>query len=233
MTSTRLPGKVLALAEGKPMLELMIERLRFVPEIDDIVIATTVNGADDPVAELAERIGVDVYRGSEHDVLERVLNAATEHRADVIVELTGDCPLIDPAVVSTIIRRYREAGVQYVSNVLQRSYPDGMDTQVFSTSVLADVDRRTADPPDREHVSLYIYNHPELYSLANVAAPPAETRPGMRLTLDTANDLALIRAVFAALRPTRRDFSLAEIISFLDENPAIAELNAAPMEQHA
>jgi spore coat polysaccharide biosynthesis protein SpsF len=233
MTSTRLPGKVLAFAEGKPMLELMIERLRFVPEIDEIVIATTVNEADDPVVELAERAGVNIYRGSEHDVLGRVLNAAMEHRADVIVELTGDCPLIDPALVSMVTRRYLEAGVQYVSNVLQRSYPDGMDTQVFSTSVLADVDRRSVDPSDREHVSLYIYSHPELYSLANVTAPSAETRPDMRLTLDTANDLALIRAVFTALRPTRRDFSLAEIISFLDENPAIAELNAAPMEQHA
>jgi spore coat polysaccharide biosynthesis protein SpsF len=230
MTSTRLPGKVLALAEGRPMLELMIERLRFVQEIDAIVIATTTNETDDLVVALAKRLGVGVSRGSEHDVLGRVLRAAQEYRADVIVELTGDCPLIDPAIVSKTIRYYRDAGAQYVSNVLSRSYPDGMDTQVFATSVLADVDRRTNEPSDREHVSPYIYNHPEIFSLANVAAPPTEMRPDMRLTLDTANDLALIRAVFAALRPKHPDFSLAEIISFLDQNPKIAALNAATMQ---
>jgi len=227
MTSSRLPGKVLAEAEGKPMLELMIERLRFVPELDQIVVATTVNRTDDPVEELARRLGVGVWRGSEDDVLERVLDAARAHEVDVIVELTGDCPLIDPAIVSKVIKAYRADSVDYVSNTLTRSYPDGMDTQVFATRILADVATRTSDSVDHEHVSLYIYRHPELYSLANVHAPPRETKPDLRLTLDTAEDLAVIRATFAALRPLRPDFALADMLDFLDRHPEIAALNSA------
>ncbi len=211
---------------GKPMLELMIERLRFVPELDGIVVATTVNRTDDPVEDLARRLGVGVWRGSEEDVLQRVLDAARAHQVDVIVETTGDCPLIDPAIVSKVIQAYRIRGVEYVSNTLTRSYPDGMDTQVFATAILADVARRTSDSVDHEHVSLYIYRHPEIYSLANVHAPPRETKPDLRLTLDTAEDLAVIRAIFAALRPHGPQFTLADMLDFLEGNPAIAAINS-------
>lgn len=233
MTSTRLPGKVLEHAAGMPMLELMIERLRFVPELDQIVIATTINASDDPVVALGHRLGVGVWRGSEADVLNRVLDAAGAYEAETIVELTGDCPLIDPVIVSRVIRAYRQKTVDYVSNTLERTYPDGMDTQVFATSVLADVARRTDDAADREHVSLYIYRHPEIYSLANVLAPPQERRPQLRLTLDTREDLAVIRALFEALRPTRPDFALAEMLAFLDANPQIAVVNAQVEKHHA
>ena len=233
MTSSRLPGKVLAEADGAPMLELMVERLRFVPRLDEIVIATTVKSSDDTVEALAKRIGAGVWRGSEEDVLSRVLGAAKAYDAETIVELTGDCPLIDPKIVSRVISQYRDRGVDYASNVLERSYPIGMDTQVFSTKVLDDVARRTADPSDREHVSLYIYRHPEIYSLCNVPAPPAETRPALRLTLDTPEDLTVIRAVFAALRPTKKDFSLADIIGFIDEHPEIAAVNASIRHRYA
>lgn len=232
MTSSRLPGKVLAEAEGKPMLELMTERLRFVPELDHIVIATTTNTADDPVAALADRLGVGVWRGGEADVMQRVLDAAKAHRADVIVELTGDCPLVDPAIVSSVIAAYRAAAVDYVSNVLERSYPLGMDTQVFATRVLEDAASRTDDPVDHEHVSLYIYRHPERYSLLNVRAPEREERPELRLTLDTPEDLAVIRAIFASLRPRRRDFPLAAMIEFLDKNARIAALNSTVVHRH-
>jgi spore coat polysaccharide biosynthesis protein SpsF len=226
MTSTRLPGKVLAKVTGKSMLELMIERLRFVHELDDIIVATTVNEADDPIQALARRLGVSVWRGSEADVLSRVLDAAKAHGAETIVELTGDCPLIDPTIVSKVIQAYRDRNVDYVSNTVTRTYPDGMDTQVFATAVLADVARRTIDAADREHVSLYIYRHPEIYSLASVMAPPQETRPDLRLTLDTREDLAVIRAIFEALRPARADFSLAEMLAFLDAHPQVAAINA-------
>ena len=226
MTSTRLPGKVLKEAVGKPMLELMIERLKRVPSLDGIVVATTVNAADDPVAALAEKLGVGLWRGSENDVLSRVLDAAIHHRIDVIVETTGDCPLIDPAAVEDCIRAYRAAKVDYVSNVLERSYPIGLDTQVFATSILADVARRTNDPADREHVSLYIYRHPETYSLRNVPAPAALARPDLALTLDTPEDYALIEAVFAALYPKNPAFTLADVLALLDRRPEIAQINA-------
>lgn len=233
MTSKRLPGKVLADICGRPALEAMVERLKLVPQLDGIVIATTKHATDDPVVSLASRLGVGIWRGSEDDVLQRVVDAAEHHGADVIVELTGDCPLIDPAIVSRVVGRHREAGVDYVSNILTRTYPIGMDTQVFAAAVLADAARRTHDPLDREHVSLFIYRHPEIYSLANVAAPPAETRPSLRLTLDTSADLEVIRAVYAALRPSRVDFSLADMLAFLDANPDIAELNSAVAHRYA
>jgi len=232
MTSSRLPGKVLAEAEGRPMLELMVERLKFVPELDEIVIATTVNTKDDAVEALAKRLGVGCWRGSEDDVLVRVLDAATAHKADVIVELTGDCPLIDPAIVSRVIRRYRELGADYVSNCLEVTFPSGMETQVFARDILADVARRTSDPVDHEHVSYFIYRHPELFSLGNVPAEGIEARTDLRLTLDEPADLALIREVFAALRPKRKDFSLGDIVRFLDDNPAIAALNAAVVDKN-
>jgi spore coat polysaccharide biosynthesis protein SpsF len=232
MTSTRLPGKVLAECCGKAMLELMVERLRHVPELDQIVIATTVNATDDPIEALARRLGVGIWRGSEDDVLQRVLDAAQAHKADVIVELTGDCPLIDPAIVSRVVRAYRASHVDYCANVLTRSWPIGMDTQVFATSVLADVARRTGDPTDHEHVSLFIYRHPELYRLLGIEAPTDERRPDMRLTLDTPEDLAVIRALFAALRADDAAFPVSRMIAWLDAHPEIARLNATVRHRH-
>ena len=226
MTSTRLPGKVLAPCLGKPMLELMVERVRCVPSLDGIIIATTINRADDTIAELAERLGLDCWRGSEEDVLNRVLDAARAFDVDVIVELTGDCPLIDPMIVELVIEEYRRAGMDYVSNVLTRGYPIGMDTEVYATPVLEDVARRTADPVDHEHVSVYIYQHPEIYSLGNVAAPSSLERPKLRLTLDTPEDLQVISSLFEALYPANPEFSLADMLAFLDQHPKIAAINA-------
>jgi spore coat polysaccharide biosynthesis protein SpsF len=232
MTSTRLPGKVLAECCGKPMLELMVERLRLVPELDQIVVATTVNATDAPVEALARRLGIGFWRGSEDDVLQRVLDAARAHEADVIVELTGDCPLIDPAIVSRVIRAYRAAKVDYCANVLTRSWPIGMDTQVFATDVLADVACRTADPTDHEHVSLFIYRHPEIYRLLGIEAPADERRPDMRLTLDTSEDLQVIRALFTALRADDPGFPVARMIAWLDAHPDIARINATVKHRH-
>jgi len=232
MTSSRLPGKVLMEAVNKPMLELMVERLQRVPSLDAIAIATTRNAADQPIIDLARHLGVGVHRGSEEDVLARVFDTARAHNADVIVELTGDCPLIDPEIVEQTIQHHLQAGVDYTSNILTRAYPIGMDTQVFATSILADVARRTDDPTDHEHVSLYIYRHPELYSLSNVIAPAALTRPELRLTLDTAEDLTLIRAVFAGLYPQNPEFTLADIFNFLAKNPDIARVNENIKHRH-
>jgi spore coat polysaccharide biosynthesis protein SpsF len=226
MTSTRLPGKVLAEAGGRPMLELMIERVRRARTLDGIIVATTTNDTDDPVAELADRLGVGCYRGSEDDVLTRVLEAAQANDVDVIVELTGDNPLIDPIVIDRVVTEYQNNAFDYVSNILERSYPAGMDTEVFATTVLAEVADVTDDPADHEHVSLYIYRHPETYSLHNVKAPPAQTRPACRLTLDTPDDLKVIRTVFEEFLPSNPTFGLDDILGFLDRRPDIARLNA-------
>jgi spore coat polysaccharide biosynthesis protein SpsF len=232
MTSSRLPGKVLLPIVGKPALERMVERVRRVAGIDQIVIATTVNGTDDPIAQLAAKLGVGCHRGSEGDVLQRVLDAANAYRLDVIIELTGDCPLIDPDVIEAVLSTYRAAGVDYVSNCLNsRTFPLGMETQVFATRVLADVARRTSHPEDHEHVSLYIYRHPELYSLQNHPAP-TPFQSDLRLTLDTPADYELIRRIYETLYPANPEFGLADILALMKQQPELRSLNAGVQQKH-
>ena len=198
MTSSRLPGKVLLPAAGRPLLELMVERLRRARWIDEIVIATTDDPSSEPLRQLAQRLSIGCFRGSEADVLARVLGAAQAYDADVIVELTGDCPLIDPELVDRCIERFAQGDVDYVANDLEPTYPLGMSVQVFPAAVLAEVDELTQDPADREHVSLYIYEHPERYRLGNVASDHPE-RADLRLTVDTREDYELVRTIFEDL----------------------------------
>lgn len=226
MTSSRLPGKVMLDCCGQPMLARMVDRLRRCRTLDHIVLCTTVNASDDPLAALAADLGIGCWRGSEDNVLSRVLDGARAFQADVIVELTGDCPLIDPALIDQVVTRWQDSDADYCANVLTRSYPIGMDTQVFPTAVLADVSQRTQDPQDLEHVSLYIYRHPELYRLIGVEAPPHQHHPHLRLTLDTAQDLAVIRHIYSALLPQKPDFGLDDILAYLQANPDVAALNA-------
>lgn len=225
MTSSRLPGKVLLEACGRPLLALMIERLRRAQRIDEIVVATTRDPSSDPIEALARELGVGCFRGPEDDVLARVLGAARAHGADVIVETTGDCPLIDPGVVDRVIGEYLAGGADYCSNTLERTYPRGMDVQVFATDVLAEVDGLTDDPSDREHVSLYIYEHPERYALRSVRSDRPETG-ALRLTVDTPQDLAVVRGVVEALYPADPAFTLDDVLALLAARPALAALNA-------
>lgn len=224
MGSSRLPGKVLLDLGGQPMLARMVERLKRCQTLDHIVIATTDRDGDAPIVSLAEQIGVGHFRGSEDDVLARVLGAARAHGAEVIVELTGDCPLMDPAVVDRCVNDYLAGGADYVANVLAREYPRGMDVQVFATEILADVARRTDDPTDHEHVSLYIYRHPELYRLRNVPASAAERGGDLEITLDTPEDRDLIRAIWDALAPVNPAFGCAEIVALLRSRPDLRAL---------
>jgi spore coat polysaccharide biosynthesis protein SpsF len=170
MTSSRLPGKTLLPAAGMPMLEHLVRRLRAVPSIDAIVLATTVNAADAPLVELANRLGIAAFRGDEDDVMQRVIDAAAFVNADVVVEITGDCPIIDPEIVEQTIRMFKAHRADYVSNALVRSYPDGMDTQVFRLETLRRSAAMTNDRLDREHVTLHIRNHPELFSHVHLVA---------------------------------------------------------------
>jgi len=225
MKSTRLPGKNLRQILGKPMLERLIERLRWAKTVDDIVVATTDDPSDDAIEALASRLGVACFRGSTDDVLDRVLRAARSADADVIVEITGDCPLMDPAIVDKVVGVYHANKFDYVSNTIRLTYPDGMDVQVFSTQVLAEVDHLTRDPTDREHVSLYIYEHPEKFVLHNADSDLPEKYWHYRLTVDTADDFALITAIFNALYPGNPRFGLDDILVLLEKEPALLELN--------
>lgn len=225
MASSRLPGKILKEAVGKPLLELMVERVRRSKLINEVVVATTVESPDDVTEKACSEMGVKCYRGSNDDVLERVLKAAQAHKADLIVELTGDCPLIDPVEMDKVIQYYLDNSFDYVSNFRDRLFPRGTETQVFSVKVLEDVARRTQDPADHEHVSLFIYEHPELYKLGGVSAEPFYNRPDLRLTVDTPQDYELVKTVFEKLYPGNPQFTLKDIIQLLDSEPALKALN--------
>lgn len=227
MGSSRLPGKVLRPILGKPTLELLVERLSRASVLDGIIVATTSNPADQEIEHLARRLGIGCFRGSEEDVLDRVLKAAHASRVDVIVEITGDCPLIDPQVVDRVASAYHASQADYVSNTLCRTFPRGLDTQVFATAVLEEVARSTQDPVDHEHVSLYIYEHPEQFSLENVESGLPQRYRDLRLTVDTPEDFALISAIYHELYPGDPAFTLRDVVDLLERKPELMLLNAA------
>jgi spore coat polysaccharide biosynthesis protein SpsF len=225
MTSSRLPGKMLMEIGGTPALAYMVERVRRTPSVDRVVLATTVNATDDPLVALAEELGIGWHRGSEDDVLGRVLDAARAHHIDAIVELTGDCCFMDPGVVEEVIQRYLGGEADYVANFLEPSYPSGMQAQIYATDVLADVAGRTDDPDDREHVSLFIYRNPDIYKVEGVRAPAHLTATDINLTLDWAEDLELMRLVHDALAPGNPDFGVTEIVELFRRRPELEAVN--------
>ena len=205
----------------------MIDRVKRVPSIDKVIVATTTNQTDDPIVELTETLDVAWSRGSETDVMGRVLQAARAHDVDVIVELTGDCIFMDPAVVERVIQHYLAGDADYVCNFLEMTYPSGMQAQAFATDVLADAAARTDDPDDREHVSLYIYRHQERYAVENIVAPPELTAPEIQLTLDWPEDLEFLRRVHAELSSDDPYFSVADVIGLLRRRPELLQINGA------
>lgn len=225
MTSSRLPGKVLLPVLGQPMLNHLITRLRTVPSVNDIVVATTTNSTDDILVEFASQEKIMVYRGSELDVMSRVIGAAELARADLIVEITGDCPIIDPDIVEQTIQMYLHHDVDYVSNAHIRSYPDGMDTQVFRLDTLKQSATMTNDPLDREHVSLHIRNHPELFPKVHLVAPPSLCWPELGLTLDETQDYDLLKRIIEYFAPINPLFSCYDVINLLRNKPEWVAIN--------
>ena len=225
LSSTRLPGKVLLPILGRPMLEMMLERLARARTLDALVIATTDQPADVAIEDVGKRLGVGVFRGSEVDVLARVLGAARAFAADVIVETTGDCPLIDPALVDKVVADFHIGGADFVSNTRPYTTPRGTDVRVFMTDSLDAVERSSRDPADREHVSLHFWEHPEKYRLRNVETALPAPAADIRLTVDTPNDLELVRGIFEELYPANAAFSLQDVLDLLKRRPELAAIN--------
>lgn len=225
MTSSRLPGKVLMQAAGKPMLEHLVNRLRQVPSLNEIVLATTVNAADDVLAAFASQQGISCYRGSEDDVMSRVVAAAESVAADVIVEITGDCPVIDPMLIEQAIRIFMANRADYVNNVEVPSYPGGMDTQVYRLETLKRSAAMTDDVLDHEHVTLHIRNHPEIFSHLYIVAPPDLHWPDLHLVLDEPKDYELLKRVIEHFEPINPLFSCLDVIHLLRNKPDWVALN--------
>ena len=226
MGSSRLPGKVLKPVLGKPSLEWLIDRLGDSKYLNQIIVATTDLEKDQPLVDFCKTKNITCFRGSEQDVLDRVLKAVKSVNADLIVEITGDATLNDPDVVDECIELFLKTDADYVSNILDRSFPRGIVVQVFPTAVLEEVARLTQDPDDREHVSLYIYNHPERYQLQNLYADEARTWPELAVVLDTPEDYELIKKIAETLYPQNPKFRTADIIRLLKERPDIRAINA-------
>lgn len=224
-SSTRLPGKVLMPILGQPMLARIFQRLKLARTLDDIIIATTESKTDDAVAEAMNRIGAHNFRGSEEDVLDRVVKAAESASADIIVEVTGDCPLIDPALVDKVVADFLVGGADFVSNILPHTTPRGTDVRVFRAADLAEINRTSTDPADHEHVSLHFWEHLDKYICRNVEMDLPDVVAEIRLTVDTAEDLELVRAVYAGLYEKNPAFSLVDVLDFLNSNPHLLELN--------
>ena len=224
--STRLPGKVLLTAAGRTMLDHHLDRL--VAAGLDVYVATTDRGADDPVADLAQRRDVPVFRGSEDDVLSRFAGCARRYDLDVVVRVTSDCPLIDGAVVAAGVARFQRLRAEhgddvYLSNTLQRTYPRGFDFEVFTAAALARADQEASAPGDREHVTPWLYAGP--HRLPHVAQVRRSVdRSHYRVTLDTVEDLDLLRRLFDEHGAAALDCD--GVIQVLDAHPELVALNA-------
>lgn len=224
--SVRLSKKVLKRVCGISFLEHEIRRVLRSRSIDTLVVATTRLRADDAVERIAKRSGVQCFRGSEEDVLDRYYQAAASYGISDVVRLTGDCPLIDPEVIDKVVGCYKKhpGRYDYVSNVMPPSFPDGMDVEVFSFSVLDRIKRSAVSAEDLEHVTLYLLDRPGEFRIGNVANDADLS--GIRLTLDEPGDLVLIRAIFRKLYPKNRNFSLSDILALLWDNPAFRKINS-------
>lgn len=226
MGSTRLPGKIFKEILEKPLLYYEIERLRQVKKVDAIVIATTINPIDHAVVDFCHLEQIPLYRGSEEDVLDRFYQAAKSFSADVIVRVTGDCPLIDPKIIDAVIDCYLQSypNFQYVSNTLHRSYPRGLDVEVFSFDALKKAAKEAILPSEREHVTPYIYSHPKEFALENVVHTPNESNH--RWTVDTDEDFELISRILSVLYPIKPNFDMNDVLNLLRKYPEWKKINA-------
>jgi spore coat polysaccharide biosynthesis protein SpsF len=234
MGSSRLPGKVLVDVGGVPSLTRLVRRLRQAKKLDGIVLATSTAPADDALEAWATSEGVPVHRGSEDDVLQRVVHAQKSQGSDIVVEITGDCTLIDPGIIDMGVESFLENECDVVCNVAKPSYPMGTATQVFRLSALEEVERTIQDPAVREHVSLHFYEHPEKYRILHLFAPPRWRDPTLRIQLDYEEDLHFIREVYARLEPMHGDaFGLEEIMALCRAHPELPEINRHCEERSA
>lgn len=224
ISSTRLPGKVLMPILGQPMLLRQIERLKRCVEIDRLLVATSTDPSDDPLALLCREHGIECARGSLSNVLERFVEAARPVSPDIVVRLTGDCPLADPVLIDAVIRRFLEHDDDYLSNCAPPTYPDGLDVEVMRFSCLEEAHREAVLPSHREHVTLFIRRQPERYRLGNYA--DIVDRSHMRWTVDEAQDFKFVRKVYEALYPDRPDFTTEDIFALLERAPQLLSINS-------
>lgn len=230
MGSTRLPGKILKEAVGKPLLELMLERLARVRTPSRLVVATTTDAEDQVLVDFCRGLGVEVFRGHPTDLLDRHYLAGLTFGAEAVAKIPSDCPLIDPAVVDLVLGRFLRGDCDYAGNLHPASFPDGNDVEVMTLAALDTAWREATLAMEREHTTPYIWERPQRFRLANLAwegDPPRDYSLSHRWTLDYPEDYAFIRRVYEALYPANPAFGLDDILDLLDARPEIPAINAA------
>lgn len=222
MASTRLPGKVLLDIGGRTMLERVIMRTRFASLVDEVAVATTTAAGDDQLAAACEALGAPTVRGSQDDVLDRYHQAAAHFSADAIVRITSDCPLIDPSLIDEVVTAFLDERPDYASNIVERSYPRGLDTEVVSRAALERAWHEAAGPQYRAHVTPYVYLHPTEFRLVSVCA--RDDFSDHRWTVDTEIDLEVVRDIYAAAG-NRDDLGWTEALALAQARPDILTRN--------
>lgn len=231
MTSTRLPGKVLKEVLGKPLLGYQLERVGRSRTVDEIVVATTVNATDDPVANFVAGEGLRVWRGSEADVLSRYAEAAEMASADLVVRLTADCPLIDPALVDQVVETLRDSNppLDYVSNTTPRTLPMGLDAEGIRGTALMAAHREAEARQEREHVTPFLYNNKDRFACHYLLhEPPIE---GHRWTVDHPEDFELVRRILEALYPVNPAFTYQDVLTLMEQRPDWPLINRGVYER--
>jgi spore coat polysaccharide biosynthesis protein SpsF len=223
MSSTRLPGKVLLPILGKPMLERQIERVLRASSIDRLIVATTTEGADDAIASLAAELGIDTYRGSVDDVLDRFYRAAAPSRPSHVVRLTADCPLADWTLIDQAVQRALSGGFDYVSTALKPTWPDGLDAEVVAFEALETAWREARSLVEREHVTPFIVNQPHRFRHASIDS--VVDLSAMRWTVDEPRDFEFVSRVYEALYPSDPAFTTEDVLALLRQKPQLMEIN--------
>lgn len=225
MGSTRLPGKVMMKVKNVPMISLLIDRLKQVKKINKIIVATTNSSNDDSFCKYLRDKKINFFRGSEDNVMKRVIDASKKYKIKNIIQITGDCPLIDPEIVSQTLNTFEKNNFDFVSNSTYRSYPDGMDVCIFSSKNLNKSYKLTNSKYDQEHVSLFMKRKKRIFSQCNIVAPENLNYPNLGLTLDEKKDYDLIKIIFSKFWQRRKNFSCKEIINFLNSNQKYFSIN--------
>lgn len=224
MGSSRLPGKMLKDLAGKPVIARVFDRARECAALSDVWLATTDQSTDDVLASWAKEQGIACFRGSENDVLDRYYQTALAAKADVIVRITGDCPITDARVIDQVVQAFDPSQHDYVSNTHPPTYPDGLDTEVCSFATLKRAWEDASLTSEREHVMPYIWNHPERFRLFNVTQTPDLS--AHRWTLDTQEDLDFLRLVVQEIEARGGSYRMEDILTIIDAHPEWKQINA-------
>ena len=226
VNSKRLPGKILMPVFGKSLLQHLLERLKKLKTIDDLIVATTKHKLDDETAKIAKLINVKIYRGDEHNVLKRYYDCAKINKASVIIRVTADCPLIDIKYINELLKIFLKNDYDYLSNLDLNYLPDGFHCEIFNFRSLEKAQKLAKSKFDREHVTSFLWSNPKIFSIHHYCGKKLKNHSkDIRLTLDYHEDYILIKEVFEKLYKKNKFFSLVEITAFLEKNKNFLKIN--------